>query len=496
MEFKLSEKIQSLGQAVGGTYHKPSPEKMEKFRLALLGSDTAREYLRIARNLTQETIEHFNLGYDSSRHAIAIPYYKNGELINIKYRFIEPGDKPKYIQEAGAESWLFNEQGIDAGAKKGGVLVTEGEFDCMSAWQVGIKNVVSPASGKDSYGVWLELLYRVPKVYIAYDNDKPGREAGMVFAGRVGFEKCFDVVYPFGIKDANEYFMKHTREEFYKLLTEARPFFRYQFKTINDILGDMMSGKDDRLTLEGLPDVKIGQDWLIMISGDSNVGKTSYALNLAQRLLEKQIPILVLPFERGSEVVGSRFIQTKFNLSDGDLAMADFELIDKIKKECVGLPLYFATPTAEETPELIKKARKILNTKVVIVDHLDYMVRKSQKREDVEIANTLQQLKTVAIENKIILFIVHHIRKIHAPGSTQQRSPGLHDMKGSSSTFQDPECVVMLSTPEEGKLLVDVKKNKGKMSKRMYKFNAETGRLGEELQSTTQIIDKEWDKTN
>ena len=80
----------------------------------------------------------------------------------------------KYTQEKGCEVWIYNEDGISRGQSKGGVLITEGEFDCMSAWQAGFKNVISPASGKDSYGVWIELLDSIPKVYIAYDNDKAG----------------------------------------------------------------------------------------------------------------------------------------------------------------------------------------------------------------------------------------------------------------------------------------------------------------------------------
>jgi hypothetical protein len=49
-------------------------------------------------------------------------------------------------------------------------------------------------------------------------------------------------------------------------------------------------------------------------------------------------------------------------------------------------------------------------------------------------------------------------------------------LKGSSSLYQDPECVVMLSS-EDNVLTVDVVKNKGKMTKSEFGFVLETGKI-------------------
>ena len=148
----ITEKIKSLGDQLGAVYTRPNPERLAHYQLMLMGNDTAMQYLSQARNLTVDTIKHFGLGFDTDKQAIAIPVYKKGELINIKYRFLNP-TSAKYIGERNAEVWLYNDEGIEEAKKKGGVLIVEGEFDCMSAWQAGIKNVVSPASGKDSYGM-------------------------------------------------------------------------------------------------------------------------------------------------------------------------------------------------------------------------------------------------------------------------------------------------------------------------------------------------------
>ena len=46
-----------------------------------------------------------------------------------------------------------------------------------------------------------------------------------------------------------------------------------------------------------------------VMSGVSNIGKTSVAMNIADELVKKGIPCLVLPIERGIRTVGKRFLQ-------------------------------------------------------------------------------------------------------------------------------------------------------------------------------------------
>lgn len=486
----ITDKITSLQNQVGASYKRPDLEKLKKFQEELLKSTHAQDYLIVERNLTMDTVKNFELGYDPERDAIAIPVFKRGELINIRYRFLKP-EGSKYSQEKDCEVWIYNEDGIQQGMKLGGILIVEGEFDLMSAWQAGFRNVISPASGKDSYGIWLEMIDNIPRVYISYDNDKPGKDTSIKMAERIGQEKCFEVLYPEGIKDANDYFKKYARENYRELIKHARPYYSHQFKGMQDVISDLRFNKQETITSQFLPDVKMGQDWLTIVSGKSNVGKTSFVMNLAMDLTSKDIPVLVLPFERGNQVVGTRFLQVKYNLGEGDFEGVGDDRWDKITKECIDIPLYFSLPTKNETIELIKKSKRIFDTKVVIIDHLDYMIRSSQNKE-AEIGNTLQELKRVAEEFKIAIIIVTHIRKIEQMGAVRPKKPGIEDLKGSSSLYQDPECVIMLTSPTNGQIEVDVVKNKGKMSTRVYGFNHETGRVGLEVMPEISQADKDF----
>lgn len=504
MTESLKARITSFGDTVGGVYLKPAPERITSLVADLKDNSRAMDYLQVTRGFSPDTIENFKLGYDKEKDAIAIPVYKRGELINIRYRYLEPkANGSKYTQEKGCEVWLYNEDGIAIGQEKKGVLIVEGEFDCMSAWQAGFKNVVSPASGKDSYGVWIELLDTIPKVFISYDNDKAGKSASKAMAERVGVDKSFEVEYPEGIKDANEYFNLHTADEYKALIRKAKPFYKYTFAGVTEVIENLRSNKPDLLKLRCIPYVEFEDDWLVILSGVSNIGKTSIAMNIANELVDKNIPTLILPFERGTKTVGKRFIQTRYKRTQDELDNMSDSGWDEIALDATSLPLYFSMPSRDEIKELIAKSKRLFNTKVVIIDHLDYLVRKSGENHNIETSNTLQEFKSLAQQHSMIFIVVHHIKKQDGAG-TVAKKPKMEDLKGSSSTYQDPEAVIMLSAPDKGLVEIDIVKNKGTMGSRIYEFNLATGVIGADVtngnpnplpENTKQLsLDEQWRK--
>lgn len=471
--------IKSLGETLNASYTRPDTSLLETYSAALGVCEEAKTYLE-GRGLAPETISHFRLGYDVVRDAISIPVFKGGELINIKYRFLKPTGA-KYGSEKGAETWLYNDEGIAHGLRHNKILVVEGEFDLMSVWQAGIKNVVSPASGKNSYGPWIELLDPIKEVYIAYDNDRPGRETAKEMAERIGVDKSFEVAYPEGIKDANEYFREHVLDDYKSLIKLAKPYYSYQFKGIGDIIDGLRNNKDETVSVPFIPKVQIEKDWLVVISGRSNVGKTTYSLNLADSLAAQGHPVLIMPFERGIESVGKRFLQVKFDKTLNAFKEATNSEWDDMTRDCVETPIYFALPKKDEITETIVTARRLFNVKFVIIDHLDYIVRSSTQSKESEIGQTLQELKRVAEDNKVVMLIVTHVRKIDQAGSLLKKTPGIEDLKGSASLYQDPECVIMLGSDVDGTIDVNIVKNKGEMTSQTFEFEVTTGKMKESL---------------
>lgn len=466
-----SEKISSIRETINGGYRKPEAEKQESYVTNLECTPSAQEYL-LRRGISLDTAKHFGLGYDYERKAISIPVYKNGELINIRYRSVDPDAKVRYTQERGCEVWVFNEKGISDGVSKGGVLITEGEFDCMTAWQAGFKNVISPSSGKDSYGPWIELLDSIARVYIAYDNDKPGKKAALDFANRIGIDKCMEVLYPEGIKDANDFFATHTADEFRAILKAATPYYRNTYKGVGDIIEALRGEKKEYLELDFMPYVKFENDWVAVLSGDSNAGKTSWSLNLADEMVSKDMPVLVLPYERGINYVGQRYLQIRYNKRIEDFPILSNSEWDKLRDDAVQLPLYFAVPIEQEFEDTVRRAKRLFNVRAVVIDHLDYFIKgdnEVSKQKDF-----MMRIKTLAQELNVIFFVVHHINK---PKTGLKTKPRKEDLKGAAAIYQIAEVVAMLYRREPGTIDVIIDKNKGEEGTRTYIVDMTTGRF-------------------
>lgn len=470
----FKSKIQSLQQTISASYTRPDPEALRIMIESLRGSP-GYKYLTEERHLTDETIEHFGLGYDASRNAIAIPHYKAGELINIKYRFLEPKDN-RYTSEPNAEQWVFNDGAIEVGLSKGAIFIAEGEFDCISLWQLGVKNVVSPGSGANSYGVWIELLDKIKQVWIAYDNDGPGQSASKELAERIGIEKCRNILYPEGTKDANEYIKTNTDADFRLLCSKATPFYKYEFSGVSDVIQKIIDDPLEYIEISLLPGVKLERDQLVVLSGVTNGGKTSVSLNIMKELSNKQIPCLIMPFERGVYSVGRRYLQVALGKSQEGMEFTSKAEWADILPTIASQPVYFAVPDRSKINETIARAKRLFGVRVVIIDHLDYVIRNLNGNRENAISDTMQGLKRVAEEHGIIIIVVTHVRKLDDPGSTVKRKPNLDDLKGSSSLKQDPEVVAIVHPTDDNRgVEVDIQKNKGPMTSKKFAVNFDTG---------------------
>lgn len=140
---------------------------------------------------------------EQERNVICFNYYRNGDLINIKFR---DGEKNfKLVKDA--EKIFYNLDGIK---DKQIIYIVEGEIDCISMVQCGYENTVSVPIGATKSNNKLDYLDRcysyfenAEQVFIVTDHDEPGEALGNELARRIGVEKCFRVDLN-GFKDVNE----------------------------------------------------------------------------------------------------------------------------------------------------------------------------------------------------------------------------------------------------------------------------------------------------
>jgi len=171
-------------QVLSGDLKKSLLKSAMSYREQLADNPAAREYLA-ARGITEETAQAFGLGFvaepvfpeeEQYRGRLTIPYkvcspVHGWSVVSIRYRAIDPDDKPKYRSRKGDTVSLYNPPALLRDTDY--ICVTEGELDCISAEQAGLAAVGIP--GANRWEPWMTRLFRGYKaVYVLQDNDPAG----------------------------------------------------------------------------------------------------------------------------------------------------------------------------------------------------------------------------------------------------------------------------------------------------------------------------------
>lgn len=166
---------------------------------------------------------------------ICFNYFRDGELVNIKFR----DDSKGFKMSKDAELIFYN---LDAIKDESTCIIVEGEIDCLSLYESGIYNGVSVPNGASKGNQKLEYLNNCwsyfeekEKIILAVDNDEAGNALRDELARRLGKEKCYTVEYPPGCKDMNEVLVLHGKQAVAQLVELARPLPLEGIMTMDEI---------------------------------------------------------------------------------------------------------------------------------------------------------------------------------------------------------------------------------------------------------------------
>lgn len=172
---------------------------------------------------------HYLAGTGQPTLCMAFPYYRNGELLNVKYR----DARKNMTQEKDPEPCLWN---IDAAAGAKTICITEGEIDALSLIECGYAAAVSVDKGapnaKDAdAGKKLEcvancreILDGSESIILVTDKDEPGLRLEKELVAMLGPQKCRKTTYPSDCKDINDVLMKYGPEGVMRVIDNAEPY--------------------------------------------------------------------------------------------------------------------------------------------------------------------------------------------------------------------------------------------------------------------------------
>lgn len=199
---------------------------------------------------------------------------------------------------------------------------------------------------------------------------------------------------------------------------------------------------------------------LVIISGVSGEGKTTYAQTLTYHLTKQEIPCLWFSYEITLNELNKKFLE--MGISEHYHAFAP-------KKNTTGKLDWIKSKIIE--------GHIRYGTKVVFIDHIDFLTPMDMKNSDnreIALKNIAIQLKSLAIEHEVIIVLLAHVKKLQ-----ENREPDMQDIGYSAGIFQLADYVFMVSREritkrEMGKQTGDLVTNNAKI--KIVK-NRQTGKL-------------------
>lgn len=385
--------------------------------------------------------------------AICFNYYRNSELINIKYR---AKDKDfKLCKDA--ELIFYN---LDSISGRDSAVIVEGEMDCLSLIEAGIVACVSVPNGASNGNQRLEYLDNCwqhftdkKTIVIMTDNDANGMALRDELARRLGKERCYKVIYPEGCKDANDILIKHGKEAIIKCIDSCIEFPIEGIISMGDMYDDVVdyyhNGYPKGVKV-GIPDfddhISFMPGQFTTITGIPGSGKSEVTdWIMSQCVINHGWSFGVCSFENQPSSLHVTKIMEKLK---GKSFMFRYDPNIRINQEefneaasIIDQYFHFINVNQVEVTldGILEKAKELVvrkGIKGLLIDPWNYIEHKVQngQTETQYISECLTKIKAFALTNGIHIFLIAHPVKLKKEGNKYE-VPTLYSISGSAHFF-------------------------------------------------------------
>ena len=375
---------------------------------------------------------------------IEFNYFRDTELINVKYR----GPKKSFKLYKDAELIFYN---LDSMKDMDYVIITEGEVDALSYIEAGYDSVISVPNGATKSAqqklVYLDncidLFDEVKTIFIATDDDEPGRVLQEELARRLGKYRCRKVSF-LGCKDANELLMKEPLA-LQDTITQSEPYPIDGVLTVDNLSDDIW-----RLKREGLKpgcDISIpcfnelltfDPGYLTVVTGIPNHGKSEFLDQIMVDLSIKhgwRFGIFSpenYPLQLHFSKIASKLVGERFN------DMVDHKVIQAM--DYYRDNFFYIVPKEDNSVEsIIEHATQLVKRYGInglIIDAWNKLDHDFASNETTYIGKQLDLIINFAHKFGVHIFVVAHPTKMQRDkGNGPYLVPTLYDMAGSAHFF-------------------------------------------------------------
>lgn len=380
-------------------------------------------------------------------NTIQFNYFRNGELVNTKFR----GPKKLFKLVKGAELILC---GLDSLKGKKEAWAVEGEIDMLSLIEAGFDNdtmgvisVPNGASEKKNNLVYLSNCFKeiehIEIWHLGFDNDSNGRKLREDFADRMGKHKC-DYIEWKDKKDANDVLKWYGVEGVRECCTNPIKFPLEGAFTISDIameISDMYENGLDKGVSIQLKDfwMRFVKGYITVITGIPGHGKSEAVDEITLRLTNKHNwnGAFYSPENKPTQLHYSKMASRLIGKAwEGDNRITKEE--NKMAQKYLDKKIWFIKP--EKDFSLTSILASIRNLQVRF--GLDYFVidawnKLEHKDNDTHaVGRALDELAVFCEAYNLHCFLVAHPTKIDKDKKTGMfMVPTLYNISGSSNFY-------------------------------------------------------------
>lgn len=412
----------------------------------------------LARKLGLETIEKHGKAW------LAVPYVENGRLVNHKYRLTS---NKRHLMDDEAPLVLWNHDCLLERSDTP-VVITEGEWDAMTALALGWRAVSvpngspgkaseDPAQSKRYDFLWRAqaVLNQVKSFIIAADDDEAGRALRQDLIALLGAERCkFIDKYGADCKDLNDTLQRYGIEAVSDLLNRAKSVPIRGLYKLSDF-PEPAPWPEIAIGVPGLSEfLSIVPATLTVLTGWAGQGKTTLLLQIVASLLRQGISVTLGSFETMARPILQRKLRAaliqcnEHSIPVTRIAWAD-ELIEKHLSLIAQMVGEDQEMSLEDVLDFAGADHHRNGSKVLIIDPWNEIEHKRRSDESGTeyVGRCIRAVKHFMRARNIAVWVVEHPAKPEA--GNVKAVPGLYNASGSAHWANKADYGVVYSRPDK-----------------------------------------------
>lgn len=263
-----------------------------------------------------------------------------------------------------------------------------------------------------------------------------------------------------GQKDLNE-ILSQTEQNLSTISSEAKKGFR----PIIDVIDSTQSILDERSqkvgdvtgTSTGFTDFDqittgLHEDNLIIIAARPAMGKTAFALNIAQNVAKSSDKaVAIFSLEMGAESLVERMLSAEglipsYHVRTGNLSESEWRRMISAQERLAKGKIFIDDTAGIRISEIRSKAKRLAQENgglgLIVIDYLQLIEGRGRENRQQEVSEISRQLKIIAKELKVPVIALSQLSR--GVDQRNDKRPILSDLRESGSIEQDADIVACL----------------------------------------------------